>query len=75
VESVTDNMEISPPLHRNGEDVGPAGRDYRAAHDIAADSRAAQRDGGWGLPDDEALRARFVDDGTVYDPMPDDWPD
>jgi exodeoxyribonuclease V alpha subunit len=75
VESVTDNMEISPPLHRNGEDVGPAGRDDRAAHDIEADSRAAQRDGGWGLPDDEALRARFVDDGTVYDPMPDDWPD
>ena len=39
---------ISPsPAHR---DVGPAGRDYRASHDIAADVRAAPRRGrGWGI--------------------------
>jgi alkanesulfonate monooxygenase SsuD/methylene tetrahydromethanopterin reductase-like flavin-dependent oxidoreductase (luciferase family) len=28
-----------------GDDVGPAGRDYRASHDIEADVRAAQRSG------------------------------
>jgi hypothetical protein len=33
------------PAHR---DVGPAGRDYRAAHDIAADVPAAQRRGSGG---------------------------
>ena len=33
---------------------------------------------GWGFPDDDpddAPRAQFVDEGTVYEPMPDDWPD
>jgi hypothetical protein len=37
--------QSSSPLPRTGDDVGPAGRDYRAAHDIEADSRAAQRSG------------------------------
>jgi hypothetical protein len=23
----------------------------------------------------DAPRAQFVDDGTVYEPMPEDWPD
>jgi hypothetical protein len=46
------------PTALAGGDVGPAGRDYRAAHDIEADSRAAQRQGGGLVACLEELRAR-----------------
>ena len=42
-----ENLPLSIAL---GRDVGPAGRDYGASHDIAADVRAAQRLGGGAAP-------------------------
>jgi exodeoxyribonuclease V alpha subunit len=80
--SPTARCELAPstcgPLPSPSQCRGDMGPHGRSDGGVGGGASFAPSESPWGDDREEqedAPRAQFVDEGTIYDPMPDDWPD